>query len=165
MAGMDVTAALLDSWDRQARIVAKVAELVTESNKDVRPGTDSWPLFHHLAHLHRVRVFHMQELDPVRAASMPIALRNGWEDPVEDLDAIRQMLAESAVAVRELTATAIAEERMPCGDYENPILFLQHQIWHEGWHVGIIILGLRLAGEEPPEEWEDTQIWGEFRKF
>jgi uncharacterized damage-inducible protein DinB len=107
----------------------------------------------------------MRELDPVRAASMPIALRNGWEDPIEDLDAIRQMLAESEVAVREVTAAAIAEGRMPCGDYENPILFLQHQIWHEGWHVGLVILGLRVAGEEPPEEWEDTQIWGEFRKF
>lgn len=165
MAGMDVTAALLDSWDRQARIVTKVADLVTEENKNVQPGPSSWPLFHHLAHIHKVRVYHMAELDQSRATSMPKAFRSGWQDPIDDLDAIRSMLDDSAAAVRDVTAVAIAEGRVPSGDYENPVLFLQHQIWHEGWHVGLILLGLREAGQEPAEEWEDTQIWGEFRKF
>jgi len=30
--------------------------------------------------------------------------------------------------------------------YDNPILFLQHMIWHEGYHQGQIKLALKLAG-------------------
>jgi hypothetical protein len=36
-------------------------------------------------------------------------------------------------------------------------------IWHEGWHVGLIFLALRLAGEEPKQEWEEANVWGEWR--
>lgn len=36
-------------------------------------------------------------------------------------------------------------------------------IWHEGWHVWLIFLGLRLAEQEPPQEWEEEKVWGEGR--
>ena len=36
-------------------------------------------------------------------------------------------------------------------------------IWHDGWHVGLIFLGLRLNGQEPPEEWEEPNVWGQWR--
>lgn len=49
------------------------------------------------------------------------------------------------------------------GWYDNPVLFIQHMVWHEGWHIGLIFLALRLAGQEIPEEWEETKVWGEWR--
>ena len=58
---------------------------------------------------------------------------------------------------------SLTDGKEKVGFYDNPVLFLQHMIWHEGWHVGLIILGLRLSGEEPPEEWEENHIWGEWR--
>jgi len=30
--------------------------------------------------------------------------------------------------------------------YDHPILFLQHMIWHEGYHHGQIKLALKLMG-------------------
>ena len=30
--------------------------------------------------------------------------------------------------------------------YDHPILFLQHMIWHEGYHHGQIKLALKVAG-------------------
>lgn len=47
--------------------------------------------------------------------------------------------------------------------YDNPVLLLQHMIWHDGWHVGLIFLALRLNGQEPPEEWEEPNVWGQWR--
>jgi hypothetical protein len=31
--------------------------------------------------------------------------------------------------------------------YDHPILFLQHTLWHEGYHHGQIKLTLKLAGQ------------------
>ena len=36
-------------------------------------------------------------------------------------------------------------------------------VWHDGWHVGLIFLALRLNGQEPPEEWEEPNVWGQWR--
>ncbi len=52
---MDVIDFLLDSWDRQCRIVESVSSLVQEENRHLKPSPDGWPLDHHLAHMHKVR--------------------------------------------------------------------------------------------------------------
>jgi hypothetical protein len=36
-------------------------------------------------------------------------------------------------------------------------------VWHDGWHVGLIFLALRLNGQEPREEWEEPNVWGLWR--
>ena len=161
---VDTNAALLESWTRQARIVNLVAEHVTEANKNAKPSEDGWPLYEQLAHIHMVRRFHMRELDAARASSLPSAYIPESHDAMDDLDALREMLKESGLAVGEVMATALAENKQQSGGYEHPVLFLQHLIWHEGWHVGLIFLALRLAGNEIPEEWEEAKVWAEWRQ-
>jgi uncharacterized damage-inducible protein DinB len=159
---MPLAEALLDSWDRQARIVRAVADRVDETNKHQKPSADGWPLYEHLAHIHLVRRFWLSRIDPERAKAFPSSYRSAWTDPIDDLDQIRQLLDQSAVAIREaLEPRLVAGD--PVGGYDHPVLFLQHMVWHEGWHVGLIMLGLREAGQEPPEEWEETHLWGEWR--
>ncbi len=47
--------------------------------------------------------------------------------------------------------------------YDNPVLFMQRMVWHDGWLVGSIFLGLRLSGQEPPERWKEPIVWGQWR--
>lgn len=160
---MDVTEALLESWDRQCRIVDAVATRVDESNRKVKPSEDGWPLDQQLAHIHSVRRYWLSQIDRKRAATVGLSFTDGWETPIEDLDAIKALLKESAVAVRESVAAMLANGTQSKGGYDHPVLFLQHMVWHEGWHVGLIFLGLRLNGQEPGEEWEEPNVWGQWR--
>ena len=36
--------------------------------------------------------------------------------------------------------------------YDHPLLFLQHMIWHEGYHHGQIKLALKAAGQAFDDE-------------
>ena len=105
---MDTTAALLDSWDRQARIVNAVATRVTESNKNVKPSPDGWPLYEHLAHIQLVRKFWLRELDAERSKSLVDLYNGGWSDPIDDLAMIKKALEDSAIAVGETVQKALA---------------------------------------------------------
>lgn len=160
---MNITEALLDSWDRQCRIVKSVASRVDESNRDAKPSEDGWPLDHQLAHIHLVRRYWLSQVAPERGEALGKSFADGWTTPIRDLALIKSLLDDSAKAVREAVVEHLQKGTGSVGGYDNPVLFLQHMIWHEGWHVGLIFLGLRLAGQEPPEEWEDAHVWGEWR--
>jgi uncharacterized damage-inducible protein DinB len=43
--------------------------------------------------------------------------------------------------------------------YDHPILFLQHMIWHEGYHHGQIKLALKLAGRTMSNEEAGPLTW------
>jgi uncharacterized damage-inducible protein DinB len=160
---MDVLEALLDSWDRQCRIVDKVAEKIDDTNKHLKPSEDGMPLDQQLAHMFSTRRYFLKNVDPERGAALGAELTEGWTKPVTELDQIKALLKESGPAVRESVKEALTNGVGQFGWYDNPVLYIQHLIWHEGWHVGLIFLGLRLGGQEPAEEWEETNVWGEWR--
>ena len=160
---MDINEALLDSWDRQAKIVNAVVGLVNESNRKAKPSPDGWPLDYHLAHIHAVRQEWLSHLSKSRSEGFKEAFTDGWTTPIESLDEIRELLKESGIAVRESVADKIASGCGSCGGYDNPVLYLQHMVWHEGWHVGLILLGLRLVDQAPSDEWEEENVWGQWR--
>ena len=160
---MDLTDALLESWDRQCRIVDAVASRVDESNRHVKPSEDGWSLDHQLAHVHQVRRYWLSQVAPDRAATLGRSMSADWTSPIQDLDMIRELLKASGPAIREAVREHLEKGTGAVGGYDHPVLFLQHMIWHEGWHVGLLFLGLRLAGQEPSEEWEETHVWGEWR--
>ncbi len=160
---MTVTEALLDSWDRQCRIVAAVASKIDESNRHAKPSEDGWPLDRQLAHMFNVRKGWLEQLSPSGAEGLGEYLPDGVETPLPSLDAIREKLAASGVTIREVVGESLAKGVAKAGFYDNQVLYLQHMVWHDGWHVGLIMLGLRLAGQEPAEEWEEEKIWGEWR--
>jgi uncharacterized damage-inducible protein DinB len=160
---MDLTDALLDSWDRQCKIVDAVATLVTEDNRKIKPSEDGWPLDKQLAHIHLVRRYWLGQLDEPLAKSIPNSFTDGWETPIPDLPEIKRLLKQSETAVRNAVQKALKTDQKKAGGYDHPVLFLQHMIWHEGWHVGLIFLALRLNGQEPTEEWEEPNVWGHWR--
>lgn len=163
---MDVAEALLDSWDRQGRIVTAVASLVDEANRHVKPSADGMTLDGQLAHMHSVRKYFLSQVAPEHAAGLTSAYADDQGTPLKDLDAIKACLKASEAAVRDAVRDGMQKGGPMAGGnvvYDNPVLFLQHMVWHDGWHVGLIFLALRLNGQEPPEEWEEPNVWGLWR--
>ena len=160
---MNLLEALLDSWDRQCRIVSAVSGRIDEGNKNFKPSEDGWPIYEHLAHIHLVRRYFLSQLDKEGADALDSSFRKAWEDPIDNLEALRKMLDDSALAVRHALSNSLKDGVGKAGWYDNPVLYLQHMVWHEGWHIGLIYLALRLGGQEPPEEWDESNVWGEWR--
>ena len=72
------------------------------------------------------------------------------------------MLNESGSAVREVVKSAVEAGKPMQVHYDHPVLFLQHMVWHEGYHHGQIKLALKSAGfplsdkEAGPLTWD---VW------
>lgn len=164
---MDLLTALLDSWDRQCAIVEAVAGLVHEGNRHAKPSDEGWPLDLHLAHMHNVRRHFLLEVAQERGKALASSYADENWTPLADLAALRACLRESGAAVREAVGEALASGvgpmQGPHVTYDNPVLLLQHMVWHDGWHVGLIFLALRRVGEEPNEEWDEPNVWGRWR--
>ena len=164
---MNVIEALIDSWDRQCRILVAVSSRIDESNRLAKPSEDGWPMDKHLAHMHKTRKYFLSQVAPTLAANLGDSYADDLGTPIADLEAIKSNLNASGLAIREAVSQGIANGCAPMvGEYvtyDNPVLLLQHMIWHEGWHVGLIFLALRLAGQEPSEEWDEPNVWREWR--
>ena len=160
---MDIYSALVESWLRQCSIIDGLASRLDPALMAVRPSEDGWSLGEHLRHLNRSRRYWLgitcgkswQELEEEFARTA---------DANPSLDEIRADLASSRDDLAEWFRQNLGSEGA-AGPYDHPVLFLQHMVWHEGWHAGLIMLGLRLAGHEPPEEWEDPNVWGKWRNY
>lgn len=156
---------VVDSWRRQAAMIEALAERVHEGNRFVRPSEDGMALDMQLAHIHQCRRGWLRAISPEVVDGFLPAVDVVGEEwvPLKDLGAIRSRLKDSAAAVERVFLDGMSAGGGRVGPYENPLLFLQHMIWHEGWHAGLIMTALRAAGEEPPEEWEELTIWGKWR--
>ncbi|MHB8635762.1 MAG: DinB family protein [Fimbriimonadaceae bacterium] len=163
---MDITELLLDSWDRQCQIVNSVASLIDDKNRQVKPSDDGMALDGQLAHMHSVRKYFLSQVAPNHAAALTSAYADKEGTPLADLNEIKACLTASGAAVRGAVVEGLTTGGPMTGAnvvYDNPVLFLQHMVWHDGWHVGLIFLALRLNGQEPPEEWEEPNVWGRWR--
>ena len=69
------------------------------------------------------------------------------------------MLRESAKSVRKAVMGRIEADRPMDLHYDHPILFLQHMIWHEGYHHGQIKLALKLTGQPIADNQAGPVTW------
>ena len=63
-----------------------------------------------------------------------------------------EMLNESARTVREAVKNRVESGQEMKEHYDHPILFMQHMVWHEGYHHGQIKLALKAAGHPLDDE-------------
>ncbi|HZH98034.1 MAG TPA: DinB family protein [Fimbriimonadaceae bacterium] len=157
---------LLESWDRQCHILDNLFEIIPDDLKAKKPSEDGMPIYEQFAHIHNTRRFWLSRTSPAHlegyGRSYVQVGEEDWE-PVQDLGELRELLRHSAKAVRDATEAAVLAGQTTFGGYDHPVLFLQHMLWHEGYHFALIVLAQRLAGAEPSEEWEDTNVWGLWR--
>jgi len=147
--------ALLDSWDRNNAILVNLLRAISLESLEVKAMPDSPSIAQLFTHIHYVRLIFVSEDAPEFARSLP---EEEWV--VEhDRDRIGQMLSESAQAVRDAVKSRVGRGGEMNLHYDHPILFLQHMIWHEGYHHGQIKLALKLAGRPLSDEVAGPISW------
>ena len=135
-------AALLDSWDRNNAILLNLLRALPEGGLEARAMAGSPSVAQLFTHIHYVRLVFISEDAPEFARELP---GEEWREE-RDSDRIALMLNESAQAVRDaVKSRAEAGQDMDL-HYDHPILFLQHMLWHEGYHHGQIKLALKVSG-------------------
>jgi uncharacterized damage-inducible protein DinB len=148
--------AVLDSWDRNNAILINLLRLVPEGGFEVRAMEGSPSVAELFMHMHFVRLVFISEDAPDLAVEVP---RDEWSDE-RDPDRIAQMLNDSARAVREAVRSRVEAGKEMVMHYDHPILFLQHMIWHEGYHHGQIKLALKLTGQQLADQEVGRGTWG-----
>jgi uncharacterized damage-inducible protein DinB len=134
--------ALLDSWDRNNTILVNLLRALPEGGLEARALADSPSVAEMFTHIHYVRLVFISEGAPEFARPLP---QNEWVAE-RDPNRIAQMLNDSAKAVRYAVKSRIEKGQDMNLHYDHPILFLQHMIWHEGYHHGQIKLALKATG-------------------
>lgn len=70
-----------------------------------------------------------------------------------------ELLNESAQAVRDAVRSRVETGTHMKLHYDHPILFLQHMLWHEGYHHGQMKLALKRAGRPLDDEDAGPLTW------
>jgi uncharacterized damage-inducible protein DinB len=133
---------ILDSWDRNNRILVNLLRAVPPGGLEARAMPDSPSVAEMFTHIHYVRLIFISEDAPDLGIEAPPREWAGENDP----EVIAEQLNRSAEAVRNAVESRIRSGRAMDLHFDHPLLFLQHMIWHEGYHHGQIKLALKLAG-------------------
>lgn len=147
--------AVLDSWDRNNTILVNLLRAIPEGGLDDRVMETSPSVGEMFMHIHYVRLAFVDEDVPELAVPVP---RDEWV--VErDISRMAGLLNDSAKVVRDAVASRIDTGKAMQLHYDHPILFLQHMIWHEGYHHGQIKLALKLAGRPLNDDTTGAITW------
>jgi uncharacterized damage-inducible protein DinB len=152
--------ALLDSWDRNNTILVNLLGAVPPDGLEIRAMQGSPTIAEMFTHMHFVRLIFVYEDAPEFARKLP---NQEWAAE-RDKGRIAQMLKESAEAVRAAAKKKVEASQDMILHYDHPILFLQHMIWHEGYHHGQIKLTLKFAGRPISDEEAGPLTWAVWMK-
>lgn len=157
-----VLEALLDAWNRNNTIMTGFLRALPEGGLDARATQDSPTIAELFAHVRFIRICTVYENDAEFARSHPdTALSDDVEWLAEpDPERALQMLSDSAKAVREAVKNSVEAGQTVTGRYPNPILLLQHLLWHEAYHLGQMKLALKVVGIPMSDEQAGPITWG-----
>jgi uncharacterized damage-inducible protein DinB len=152
---------ILNAWDRNNIILLNLLRAIPPDLFDARALPDSPTIARIFTHIHYVRLIFIQEDAPEFARELPEGegLENEWKDE-RDPGRLTRMLNQSARVVREAVEGRIISRKPMNQHYDHPILFLQHMIWHEGYHHGQIKLALKAAGRPLANNEIGPGTWG-----
>jgi len=148
--------ALLDSWDRGNAILVNLLRALPPGGLEARLTPDSPAVARLFTHIHYVRLAFISEDAPEFATELP---DHEWADE-PDPDRIAKMLDQSARQVRDAVQSKTEAGEAMNLHYDHPILFLQHMLWHEGYHHGQIKLTLKATGRPIPNKQAGPITWG-----
>lgn len=133
---------ILDSWDRNNRIMVNLLRALPPGGHAARVTPTSPSVAELFAHVVYVRLIFVFESAPEWS---PTDTPDGWLSET-DPERLAAGLDSSARAVRDAVENRLQQGRPLEQHYDHPLLFLQHMIWHEGYHHGQIKLALKLNG-------------------
>ena len=148
--------ALLDSWERNNRILVNLLQSIPEDRLNTRATDGCSSIAELFTHIHYVRLVFVAEDVPEVAEAVP---KREWQADANS-ENMAEMLDISASTVRGAVKGRLESGRQMELHYDHPILMLQHMIWHEGYHHGQIKLALKLAGHPLSDEEIGPLTWG-----
>lgn len=151
--------ALLDSWDRNNTILVNLLRVLPPGALEVRATQSGPSVAQMFTHMHYCRLILISEDAPELAPRLFKELPAEEWAPEADPNRIAVMLNDSGKAVREVAKAKIESGGEMKVHYDHPILFLQHLIWHEGYHHGQIKLALKLAGHPIDDNLAGPVTW------
>lgn len=148
--------ALLDSWDRSNTILVNLLLALPEGGLQARVMESSPSVAELFTHINYVRLVFIAEDVPELAKDLP---EQEWMHE-RDPGSIARMLNDSAKVVRQAVKSRVESSQAMNLHYDHPILFLQHMLWHEGYHHGQIKLALKLTGHPIADQEAGPLTWG-----
>ena len=147
--------AVLDSWDRNNRILVNLLRALPGTGLDARVLPTSPSVIEMFSHVVYVRLVFVSEDAPEYA--IPVPTREWMRET--DSERLAAALDSSARMVRTAVEAYLVSGRPLQQHYDHPLLFLQHMIWHEGYHHGQIKLALKAAGHPLDDEEIGPVTW------
>jgi len=141
LAATNLLEIILDSWDRNNRILVNLLRALPPGGLEARVMVGSPSVAEMFTHIHFVRLIFISEDAPEFTTQLPPRewLNEGNSNHIaEELDM-------SAKAVRDAVESRILHGQEMEVHYDHPLLYLQHMIWHEGYHHGQIKLALKMT--------------------
>jgi uncharacterized damage-inducible protein DinB len=160
--------AVLDSWNRNNTILLNLLHALPEGGLEARAMEGSWSIAVQFSHIHATRQFFLSRTAPEIAKDVENLFRQDGDQWLAERDPkrIAHGLTDSARAVRDAVKNHIETGQAMKGAnvaYDHPILLLQHLIWHEGYHVGQMMLALKAMGRPMTDQQAEPVIWGVWR--
>jgi uncharacterized damage-inducible protein DinB len=146
---------VLDSWDRNNLILINLLRALPPGGLEARVMSGSPTVAEMFSHMHFVRLIFLSEDAPECALPLP---QREWLNE-GSADRIAEELELSAGAVRHAVESRTLSGQEMNLHYDHPILYLQHMIWHEGYHHGQIKLALKVAGHPFDDEAIGPVTW------
>ena len=147
---------ILESWDRNNRILINLLRALPAGGLEARVMSNSPSVAEMLTHIHFVRLIFLSEDAPEFAGQLPPREWVSEGNP----DRIAAELENSARAVRDAVQSRISSGQKMDLHYDHPVFYLQHMIWHEGYHHGQIKLALKVTGHPFEDEEIGPLTWG-----
>jgi uncharacterized damage-inducible protein DinB len=149
--------AVLDSWDRNNTILVNLLRTLPPDGLEARLMMAGSPSVARMfTHIHFVRLVFVAEDAPEAAVELP---GEEWREE-RDPERIAEWLNDSARVVRNAVRGRLEAGHDMEIHYDHPILFLQHMIWHEGYHHGQIKLALKAKGLAIGDDEAGPVTWG-----
>lgn len=163
-----VLEALLDSYNRNNTILLNLLRALPEGGLEARAMDGSPSVAQMFSHIHQTRLFWLSHTAPEFAEQLSPLFRKEGEERIPDGDPerIEEGLKKSAKAVCDAVKNRLETGQPIKGEhasYDHPVLFLQHMLWHEGYHFGQMKLALKAAGQVWGDEEEEKLVWGLWR--
>lgn len=168
VADQSVLQALLDSYQRNNTILLNLLRALPEGSLEARAMEGSPSVAVQFSHIHQVRLFWLTQTAPEFAENLAQLFGKEGEDWIAERDPwrIEEGLKHSAQAVCDAVKSRLESGQAMKGEhasYDHPVLFLQHMLWHEGYHFGQMKLALKAAGQVWSDEEEEKLVWGLWR--
>ncbi|HEY3937580.1 MAG TPA: DinB family protein [Bryobacteraceae bacterium] len=148
-------AVILDSWNRNNRILVNLVRALPAGGLEARVMSGSPSVAEMFTHMHFVRLIFLAEDAPEFAIPLP---QREWLNEGNP-DRIAEELERSAKAVRDAVESRVESGQEMKLHYDHPLLYLQHMIWHEGYHHGQIKLALKVTGHPVEDEEIGPLTW------